>query len=269
MSQPPAALDVDYQRAAATMLRQALDVDYQRAAATMLRQLQTLDKAFKTAQIEQVEVLLERRPNDRRLIQKRIDLEEAFEVDTAIDVQLAGIQRSLENRENEGSQAAVDALLLHTRRTEQQYQQTLAWNAPDEPATDDVDSHNCIICLHNKRAVICLPCGHLDSCKTCWRAYKNRTAAPTCHKCRAPVTHTLPATQQQRDAADANDGQAQHGGTVHDAAPPGTLYMSAQMPSRGLAAIPARGRFSAALISRSGTRRTSSSIQLSSCSPLM
>ena len=203
-------------------------VDYARANATMLRQLQTLEKASIDAKIRELQGFLALRPHDRALARSLQEVQQLRARETTIDLMLAAAEMHIETQEDRGSQAAVDLLLDMARNAEQQYQRELAkLKEPDEEATNEVEE--CVICKHNKRAVIFLPCGHLNTCRQCWQEWKRRKS-PSCCLCRAAVTHTIIATQDQRDAAAASpDGQARHGGSVNGAVPPGMLYMSAHM----------------------------------------
>lgn len=205
-------------------------IDYARANATMLRQLQTLEKASMDAKILELQGLLALRPHDRDLSQSLHLVQELRARETTIDLMLAAAELHIETNEDDGSQAAVEALLEMARTAEQQYQRELArQNEPDEEATKEAEE--CVICHHNKRAVIFLPCGHLNTCKTCWQQCK-RHSSPACSVCRQAVTHTITATQDQRDAAAADpNGQARHSGSVNGAVPPGILYMNAQLPA--------------------------------------
>lgn len=213
-------------------------VDYARANATMLRQLQTLEKASIDAKISELQGFLALRPHDRALARSLREMQELRAQDTTIDSMLAHAERHLLMQEDQGSQAAVDALLEMARLAEQQYQRELAQlHQPDEAATHP--GEECVICQHSKRAVIFLPCGHLVACRQCWNEWKRRKA-PACYFCREAVTHVVIATQDQRDAAAASpDGQARHAGSVNGAVPPGVLYMNAHMPAqtRPLAAM--------------------------------
>ena len=203
-------------------------VDYARANATMLRQLQTLEKASIDAKIRELQGFLALRPHDRALARSLREVQELRARETTIDLMLANAEMNIDAQEDPGSQAAVQALLDYAQQAELEYQRELAkLLEPDEAATDAVEE--CVICHHNKRAVIFLPCGHLAACRQCWQEWKRRKS-PSCLLCRAPVTHTIIATQDQRSAAAASpDGQARHGGSVNGAVPPGMLYMSANM----------------------------------------
>lgn len=208
----------------------ARQIDYARANATMLRQLQTLEKASIDAKIRELQGLLALRPHDRPLSQSLRQVQELRARETTIDHMLAGAELHLATQEDQGSQAAVEALLQMAQQAEQRYQRELVeMNKPDEEATKEAEE--CVICHHNKRAVIFLPCGHLNTCKHCWKESK-RHSSPSCSFCRQAVTHTVTATQDQRDAAAADpDGQARHGGSVNGAVSPGILYMNAQLPA--------------------------------------
>jgi hypothetical protein len=203
-------------------------VDYARANATMLRQLQTLEKASIDAKIRELQGFLALRPHDRALARSLQEVQQLRARETTIDLMLAHAERHLDAQEDQGSQAAVNALLEMAQQTEHEYQRELAeLHKPDEAATDPAEE--CVVCHHSKRAVICLPCGHLAACRQCWQEWKRRKS-PSCCLCRAAVTHTIIATQDQRDAAAASpDRQARHGGSVNGAVPPGMLYMSAHM----------------------------------------
>ena len=209
-------------------------IDYARANATMLRQLQTLEKASMDAKIRELQGFLALRPRDRSLSQSLRQVQELRARETTIDHMLAAAELHLATQEDQGSQAAVEALLEMAQQAEQRYQRELAkQNEPDEEATKEAEE--CIICHHNKRAVIFLPCGHLNACKHCWKECK-RHSSPSCSFCRQAVTHTIIATQDQRDAAAADpDGQARHSGSVNGAVAPGILYMNARVPKYGLA----------------------------------
>jgi len=205
-------------------------IDYARANATMLRQLQTLEKASIDAKIRELQGFLALRPHDRSLSQSLRQVQELRARETTIDLMLAAAELHLETQEDQGSQAAVEALLEMAQHAEQQYQRELAkLNEPDEAATKEAEE--CVICHHNKRAVIFLPCGHLTACRHCWQECKRRSS-PACGLCRKAVTHTIIATQDQRNAAAADpDRQARHGGSVNGAVPPGILYMNARLPA--------------------------------------
>ncbi len=205
-------------------------IDYARANATMLRQLQFLEKASMDAKIRELQGFLALRPHDRSLSESLRHVQELRARETTIDLMLANADMHIQTQEDPGSQAAVEALLEMARAAEQQYQRELAkLKEPDEASTNEAEE--CVICKHNKRAVIFLPCGHLNTCRQCWQECQ-RHSSPACGLCRKAVTHTLIATQDQRDAAAANpDGQARHSGSVNGAVPPGILYMNAQLPA--------------------------------------
>lgn len=205
-------------------------IDYARANATMLRQLQVLEKASMDAKIRELQDLIVLRPHDRSLPLFLSQVQELRARETTIDLMLANAEMNIATQEDPGSQAAVDALLEMARTAEQQYQQELAkLKEPDEEATNEVEE--CVICNHYKRAVIFLPCGHLNTCKHCWLKCK-QNSSPACSVCRKAVTHTIIATQDQRNAAAADPNrQARHSGSVNGAVPPGILYMSAQLPA--------------------------------------
>lgn len=106
----------------------------------------------------------------------------------------------------------------------------------DEPDNRDDDSQQCTTCWVNKRAVICLPCGHCTQCNACFRRWK---AAPdiegnfhgaTCPFCRELTVHTQQITQFQRDALSAGTGPVpQHAGSSQHRVPPGPIYMNATL----------------------------------------
>jgi len=205
-------------------------IDYARANATMLRQLQVLEKASMDAKIRELQDLIVLRPHDRSLAEALRDVQELRARETTIDLMLAHAEMHIETQEDRGSQAAVEALLEMARTADQQYQRELdKLKEPDEEATNEAEE--CVICKHYKRAVIFLPCGHLNTCKHCWQEGKKHSS-PACGLCRKAVTHIIIATQDQRNAAAADpDGQARHSGSVNGAVPPGILYMNAQLPA--------------------------------------
>lgn len=105
----------------------------------------------------------------------------------------------------------------------------------------DEDSQTCTTCLVNKRAVICLPCGHCTQCNACWQQWKSAPDieghfhGPTCPVCRKMAVHTLKITQQERDALSANaDPVPRHAGSWAHRVPAGPIYMNAQMPGAPL-----------------------------------
>jgi hypothetical protein len=117
-----------------------------------------------------------------------------------------------------------------------------ASSAAEEADTPDNrldDSQTCGVCLANKRAVICLPCGHCVQCNSCWQKWTQRCLLsgrpPTCPQCRTPVAHTQQITQRQRDALSADaDPAPHHAGSWIPRLPAGPIFMRAQMPGAPL-----------------------------------
>lgn len=114
----------------------------------------------------------------------------------------------------------------------------------DTPDNRQDDSQTCGVCFANKRAVICLPCGHCVQCNSCWRKWTQRCLLsgrpPTCPQCRTPVAQTQHITQRQRDAlsADADPAPRHTGSRVHGV-PAGPIFMRAHMPVSPLASMQA------------------------------
>ena len=102
----------------------------------------------------------------------------------------------------------------------------------DVPCDPD-DEHSCAGCYDNKRAVICLPCGHCTQCNACWNAWKSKRANDgqnlTCPACRAVVTKTQPATHLQRSNLLAGK-VVRHDGSWRPYARSGPIYLNAKLP---------------------------------------
>lgn len=137
------------------------------------------------------------------------------------------------------AQAFAAALAWLRRRAEVSEEDQLIRDGEDVPDDRGDDSQTCTTCLVNKRAVICLPCGHCTQCNACYRRWKNAPDieghfhGPTCPNCRQMAMHTLPITQKERDALSA-DTVVRHAGSQAHRVPPGPIFMKAQMPGAPL-----------------------------------
>lgn len=200
----------------------------------MLRQLQALERASMQSRLRSLQLAY---IQDPRLRAQLTHLQQLHARTTPTETRLEAIEYQLRYLEHEGTHNAASALLELEDLTGAQ------WDAPDQddPDNDDTDderdepadphreSQTCIICNSRKRAVVCLPCGHLGACNMCWRRWTRRTPVPTCATCRAPVSRTLQASQQQRDDADA--APTRHAGSADGTVRPGPLFMNAQLPA--------------------------------------
>jgi hypothetical protein len=134
------------------------------------------------------------------------------------------------------------ALAWMRRRAEVSEEDQLIRDGEDVPDDRGDDSQTCTTCLVNKRAVICLPCGHCTQCNACYRRWKNAPDieghfhGPTCPNCRQMAMHTLPITQKERDALSA-DKVVRHAGSWVPRVPAGPIFMNAQMPGGPLASM--------------------------------
>jgi len=218
----------------------SLQTSLLRQEAAMLRQLRALERASMQSRLRELQLAY---IQDPRLRAQLTHLQQLHARTTPTETRLEAVENQLRYLEHEGTRDAADALL------ELQHLAGAQWHAPDQevdevlddPDQDDTDderderadpgreSQTCIMCNSRKRAVVCLPCGHLGACNMCWRRWTRRTPAPTCATCRAPVSRTLQASQQQRDDADA--APTRHGGSADGAVPPGILYMNARLPA--------------------------------------
>ena len=200
----------------------------------MLRQLQALERASMQSRLRELQLADTQDPHLRAELAR---LEQLHARTTPTETRLEAIEYQLRYLEHEGTHNAAHTLLeledLAGAQWDAQDQdspdQDDTDDERDEPADPHRESQTCIICNSRKRAVVCLPCGHLGACNMCWRRWTRRTPVPTCATCRTPVSRTLQASQQQRDDADA--APTHHGGSADGAVRPGPLFMNAQLPA--------------------------------------
>ena len=156
-------------------------------------------------------------------------------------VQVA-VQSRLADAVAVASQLSVAAWDWMRRRAQVAREDQLLRDGDDVIDDRDDESQTCTTCTVNKRAVICLPCGHCTQCNGCWRRWKaapdieGNFHGPTCPTCREMAVHTLPITQQQRDALSAETDQ-HHAGSRFHRLPAGRIYMNAQIPDTPLASM--------------------------------
>jgi len=208
----------------------ALQTSLLRQEAALLRQLQALERASMDAALRDMQLAEAQDPSLRPQLAL---LQHLHSRPTPTEARLEVVEHQLRHIESgaTNTNALLDLANLALGLWDAQEDDKVP-DDRDAPADPHRESQACIICSERKRAVICLPCGHLYACNQCWRGCTNRTPTPQCATCRTPVTHTLQATQHQRDDAAADpDGQARHSGSVNGAVQPGILYMSAQMPA--------------------------------------
>jgi hypothetical protein len=139
------------------------------------------------------------------------------------------------------------ALAWMRRRAEVSEEDQLIRDGEDVPDDRGDDSKTCTTCLVNKRAVICLPCGHCTQCNACYRRWRNAPDieghfhGPTCPNCRQMAVHTLPITQEQRDALSADNVLRPAGSRAHRV-PAGRVRGRGLRVVRQLLAVRARAR---------------------------
>ena len=110
-------------------------------------------------------------------------------------------------------------------------------SAGEEDVVDDRDddSQTCTSCAVNKRAVICLPCGHCTQCNACFRRWAATPQGATCTVCRRMVVRTQQITQRQRDDwIDSAIPNPHHAGSWVPRLPAGPIYMNAALAVPGL-----------------------------------
>jgi hypothetical protein len=205
----------------------ALQTSLLRQEAALLRQLQALERASMHAALRDMQLAEAQDPSLRPQLAL---LQHLHSRPTPTEARLEVVEHQLRHIESgvTNTNALLDLANLALGLWDAQEDDKVP-DARDEPADPHRESQACIICSERKRAVICLPCGHLYACNQCWRGCTNRTPTPTCATCRAPVTHTLQATQHQRDAADA--APTGHAGSADGVVTPGLIYMNAQLPA--------------------------------------
>ena len=195
----------------------------------------------------------------------RYDYEQAMLADTEQQAQLRRRQnyerdvRALQRDARRESDVLEPPPIPVTSRVAERFATAFAWlrswaavPREDQPIRDrddvldkrDEDSQTCTTCLVNKRAVICLPCGHCTQCNACWQQWKSAADieghfhGPTCPVCRQMAVHTLKITQQERDALSANaDPVPRHAGSWAHRVSAGPIYMNAQMPGAPLLSV--------------------------------
>jgi len=203
----------------------ALQTSLLRQEAALLRQLQALERASMDAALRDMQLAEAQDPSLRPQLAL---LQHLHSRPTPTEARLEVVEHQLRHLQAEGTRANALLDLANLALALGDAPDDVP-DARDEPADPHRESQACIMCSARKRAVICLPCGHLGACNQCWHRWTRRTPTPTCDTCRAPVTHTLQATQHQRDAADA--APTGHAGSADGVVPPGLIYMNAQLPA--------------------------------------